>query len=457
MKTAVILAAGSGTKIWPFAEVRPKAMIPVGNRPIVWHQVELLEGLGFDNIIIVGGNMVEQIRHYFRNDQRVTVVQTQPNKGTAHSLHAAKQLVKDFAFLVFYGDTMLNRADVERMITRFEAGGHEAVALVDPLREELPQDWICCTLLDGKLDQIMGHPRRPFTHRFGAFAFADTFWPYVETNSGLFTHVQVGMMPPMEGFLEMSVADYLQEGNEVPAVETKGIFMDLDKPWHILSANQKVAKLQCDSLTESILGEGASIHPSAAIDGLVKLGKGSVIGRNVVIKGNVIVGNHTTIENGAILGGNNLIGDHTYIGNYCQVSAGSVIGNKCIISHCAEIAGLTMDVVHLTHYMEFYGIIGSHTDLGAATVCGTLRYDDRYAMHRVKGRREYPKEHANASYLGDYARTGVNAILMPGCKVGVNSIVGSGVILEEDLPNRTSVYQKQELVRKEWGPEQYGW
>ncbi|TNJ64817.1 nucleoside-diphosphate-sugar pyrophosphorylase [Paenibacillus hemerocallicola] len=457
MKTAIILAAGSGTKIWPFAEVRPKAMIPVANRPILWHHVELLGGLGFDHIVIVGGSMAEQIRHYFRNDRRVTVLQTQPNLGTAKSLHTARPYVKDSAFLVLYGDTLLDRSDVEEMIARFETGGQEAVALVDPLKEEQPQDWICCTLSEGKLDQIMGHPRRPFTHRFCAFAFADTFWPYAETNSGLFTNVQVGMMPPMEAFLEMSVADYIQDGKEVPAVEVKGLFADLDKPWHILSANQRVAKLQCGCLTGHVLGEGSSIHPSAAIDGFVKMGKCSAIGRNVVIKGNVIVGDHTIIENGAILGGNNIIGDHTYIGNYCQVSAGSVIGHKCIISHCAEINGLTMDVVHLTHYMEFYGIIGSHTDLGAATVCGTLRFDDRYAMHRVKGRREYPKEHANATFMGDYARTGVNAVLMPGCKVGVNSIVGSGVILEEDLPNRTSIYQKQELVRREWGPEQYGW
>ncbi|MFK7696677.1 NTP transferase domain-containing protein [Paenibacillus sp. HJGM_3] len=457
MKTAIILAAGSGTKMWPFAEVRPKAMIPVANRPIVWHQVELLEGLGFENIIIVGGSKAEQIRHCFRKDTHVKVVQTQPDKGTAFSLLSAKPLVQDSAFLVLYGDTLLDGADVERMIARFEAGPYEALALVDPLKEELPQDWICCTLSEDKLDQIMGHPRRPFTHRFCAFAFADTFWPYVETNSGLFTHVQVGTMPPLEGFLEMSVADYLQEGNVVPAVEAKGLFLDLDKPWHILTANQRVAKLQCDRLTDHILGEGASIHPSAAIDGFVKLGKGSIIGRNVVIKGNVIVGDHTTIENGAILGGNNMIGDHTYIGNYCQVSAGSVIGHKCIVTHCAEISGMIMDVVHLSHYLEFYGIIGSHTDLGAATVCGTLRYDDRYTMHRVKGRREYPREHANASYMGDYARTGVNAILMPGCKVGIYSIVGAGVIVEEDLPNRTSIYQKQELVRREWGPEQYGW
>ncbi|MDF2714993.1 MAG: Nucleotidyl transferase, partial [Paenibacillus sp.] len=244
MKTAIILAAGSGTKIWPFAEVRPKAMIPVANRPILWHHVELLDGLGFDRIVIVGSSMVEQIRHYFRNDRRVTVLQTQPNQGTAYSILTARPCVKDSAFLVLYGDTLLDRTDVERMIARFEAGGQEALVLVDPLKEEQPQDWICCNISEGKLDQIMGHPRRPFTHRFCAFAFADTFWPYVETNSGLFSHVQVGMMPPMEAFLEMSIADYLQDGNEVSAVEGQGLFLDLDKPWHILTANQRVAKLQ---------------------------------------------------------------------------------------------------------------------------------------------------------------------------------------------------------------------
>jgi bifunctional UDP-N-acetylglucosamine pyrophosphorylase/glucosamine-1-phosphate N-acetyltransferase len=457
MKTAVILAAGAGTKAWPFAEIRPKAMIPVANRPILSQQVEMLEEMGFENIVIVGGSMIEQIRHYFRKQSRIRIIQSNPACGTSFSLRSAKAEVKDSSFLVLYGDTILDRADVERLISRFEEGKHDAVVLVDPLRNEAPQDWICCTLSGGCLDQIMGHPRRPFTHRFCAFAFTESFWPYIESNSGLFTHVQVGTMPPLEGFLEMSLADYLHDGNEVPAVEAQGMFIDIDKPWHILTANQQEASRQCRKLTANVLADGASIHPSASIDGYVKLGKSSVIGRNVVIRGNVIVGDHTTIENGAILHGDNVIGDHTYIGNYCQVSAGSVIGNRCIITHCAEMAGMIMDVVHLSHYMEFYGIIGSHTDLGAATVCGTLRYDDRYTMHRVKGRREYPKEHANACYLGDYARTGVNAILMPGCKVGIYSIVGSGVILDEDVPNRTVVYQKQELIRREWGPEQYGW
>ena len=107
--------------------------------------------------------------------------------------------------------------------------------------------------------------------------------------------------------------------------------------------------------------------------------------------------------------------------------------------------------------MEFYGVIGTGTDLGAATVCGTLRFDDGDTEHRVKGRRERPQKHANAAFIGDYARTGVNAIIMPGRKVGVYSIVGPGVILAEDLSDRTVVMARQEQERKAWGPERYGW
>ncbi|HHV96079.1 MAG TPA: hypothetical protein GXX37_06335 [Clostridiaceae bacterium] len=46
---------------------------------------------------------------------------------------------------------------------------------------------------------------------------------------------------------------------------------------------------------------------------------------------------------------------------------------------------------------------------------------------------------------------------MPGKKVGVYSIVGPGVILNEDLPDRTIISVSQTLVKKEWGPEKYGW
>jgi acetyltransferase-like isoleucine patch superfamily enzyme len=200
-----------------------------------------------------------------------------------------------------------------------------------------------------------------------------------------------------------------------------------------------------------------SVDPTASIKGKVRLGRGSKIGRNVIINGNVILGDDSVIENGAILSGNVIIGKNSYVGNYCLVEGNTTIGDRCVVSHCAELSGMIMDGVYLYHYMEISGIVGTNTDIGAATVCGTLRFDDGDTTHRVKGRKEVPKYFSNDVYIGDYCRTGVNAILMPGKKVGVYSIVGPGVLLTEDVPDRTIVTVSQTLIKKEWGPEKYGW
>ena len=55
------------------------------------------------------------------------------------------------------------------------------------------------------------------------------------------------------------------------------------------------------------------------------------------------------------------------------------------------------------------------------------------------------------------SRYAINAILMPGRRIGVYSCVGPGVVLYEDVPDRTAVFVKQELETRPWGPERYGW
>jgi bifunctional UDP-N-acetylglucosamine pyrophosphorylase/glucosamine-1-phosphate N-acetyltransferase len=472
--------------MWPYAEVRPKAMIPVGGKPIAAIQVDMLRDLGFDRIVIVGGTMSEQLASFFSrspyttDDGRplVTVVRVPASgspAGTAFSLCAAEPLIaRDEPFLVLYGDTLLEKDDLARLANGFAslcasaAPGPLAAALVSPLGGESPRDWICCRLRapretgaspawDAEIERIAGHPRDEYTHRFCAFAFTPAFLPRCARNPGIFTEVQVGMMPPVEGHLEMSLAELLADGHSLPVWEARGRFFDLDKPWHILEANDWFVRTACGALTGHELAPGASIDESAEVNGFVRLGENSRIGKGVVVNGNVIVGAGTVIENGAILQGHHMIGDGTYIGHYSYLAPGSTVGSRCVISHCAELDGMIMDNVYLYHYMEFYGIVGTGTDLGAATVCGTLRFDDGDTVHTIRGRKEAAGAYANAVYLGDYARTGVNAILMPGVKVGVYSVVGPGVVLYDDLPDRTIVTLKQELQRREWGPHRYGW
>jgi acetyltransferase-like isoleucine patch superfamily enzyme len=116
-----------------------------------------------------------------------------------------------------------------------------------------------------------------------------------------------------------------------------------------------------------------------------------------------------------------------------------------------------MDGSYLWHYCEISGVVGCSVDIGAATVCGTLRFDDSPVEHRIGGRRERPAGGANGTYYGDHSRTGVNVITMPGTKIGAYSCVGAGIVVYEDVPSRTLRLLKQETVDRPWGPERYGW
>jgi bifunctional UDP-N-acetylglucosamine pyrophosphorylase/glucosamine-1-phosphate N-acetyltransferase len=406
-------------------------------------------------VLIAAGYLGRQIENYFRNHSIVEVLDVGSTGGPADSLAAAMARVDDERLLVLYGDTVVSRSDLARL----ERQGNATVAtvLAAPLGAESPTNWICCAIADGRLLRIKGHPREAMTHRVAALTVSDKFRNWCTRNSGRFEAIEVGMMPPLEAFLESSLVDLMADGQKVAAVEAKDVFLDVDKPWHLLEAAKALNKRRCGEIEGQLLAEGAEIDPTARIRGNLRLGRNSRIGHGVLVEGDLWVGDETVIENGAILSGNNVIGDGCRISNYCLVGADTAIGDGCVVEHCAEVSGLAMEGVYLYHYMELSGVIGAHTDLGAGTVCGTLRFDDSSTIHRVKGHPEIPPAHANAVYLGDYCRTGVNATLMPGCKVGTYGIVGPGVVLREDVPDRTMVLAEQTLMRREWGPERYGW
>ena len=455
MNTAVILCAGAGTKLWPYAQIRCKAMMPVSNKPVVAYAVDTLTAMGFDNIIIVGNRFVEEIRAYFRDYKNVTIVIDNAPKGAAFSLLYAKELIQGDSFLALYGDTIVADSDLKRLVSAYKKDS-AAHALVAPITDR-SSDYIGCKLKDATVHEVWGHSRDESTHFFGGFALPAGFMELLQYNSARFAYTEVGMMPPVEGFLEISIADEIRRGMSLGAVIAEKPVYDIDKPWHILAANAGINTVRCSALTQNELADGASIDATAAISGFVKLGKNSYVGKNVIIEGNIIVGDNTTIKNGAIIQSNVVIGNDTQVRNACFVEGESTIGNECIVSHAAELCGIILDRVYLYHYMEMNAIIGENTDLGAATVCGSLRFDDGYTIQRVKGRREFATNYSDFVYLGDYCRTGVNAIIMPGIKIGPYSVIGAGVLLNKDVPDHTLIYTEQTLIEKKWGSEVYGW
>ncbi len=446
--TVYIIASGAGTRMAPYNEVRPKCLLPVVNRPVIRWILDALPSV--EPIKVITDRFATDIRGAVPDT--VEVIKTPELGGSADALLAASDGRES---LIIPGDVVVSESD----LAAFAASpiGEEVQLLVTPIDAHERSDWIGVQLRDDVVVAILGHPRDETTHRIVAAKLPKGFDRWLERTPSHFPAVEVGMMPPEERQIESAVELFRQSGGVVRAVETTSLAFDLDKPWHILAANEDLLRRSAGSLTAHDLDKDAIIDSGASIEGYVRLGRGSRIGSHVTIRGNVIAGENVVIDSGAILNGTVAIGDGSEVRNGCFIEDGSVIGRDCVVSHAAELAGVLFDGVYLYHYMEIYGIVGTNTDIGAATVCGSLRFDDGETTHRIKGRREVPSNHSNASFIGDYCRTGVNAILQPGHRIGPYSIVGPGVILDRDVAPRTGVRVSQELKEFSWGPERYGW
>lgn len=457
MKTAVILAAGEGTKIAPYQETRQKAALPIANEPAIRRLAQLLIELGIDRLVVVVGHRKEQVAEAVGDLEGVVFVEQQQRTGTNDAVLLAEPKIEDESFLVLHGDVITAPENLKQLVEKFESTGAEAAALIQPLGAEKSLDWICASLRGEKLAEVSGHPRSSAFRLCGIYAFRRTIAPHLKRNPGIFRYVDVGGMPPVESELAASLQQLIEEGREVLAVETTDFHVDIDKPWHILEANAAFLDYISRRLEKSQIHPTARISEKAEIAGKIVVGENSVIGGGVHIEGNLWLGADSTITRGAIVGANTMVGDRSRLRDYCWVFGNAVIGDRCIVQHGAEFGGVAFNRVYLYHYCEIEAVLGSAVDIGAATVCGTLRFDDETGEIPIKGRRERPSFAAGACFVGDYCRTGVNAILMPGCRVGPYSVVGPGVIVYDEVPPRTMVLLKQDLVQKPWGPEKYGW
>jgi NDP-sugar pyrophosphorylase family protein len=456
-RVAVLLAAGAGRRFWPYAGVRNKAAFPILNRPLVRRLAEDLLSLGARELRVVVGPQAGSVRAALAGlEEHVRFfTQGQPT-GTADAALLALEGLQEPA-LIAAADVATVPENLRALGDAFTAAQPEAAFLAHPLGAEEPGGWITCSLQGDQVRGFEGHGRGG-THRWGGLAIlTPAAAAALRRNPGIMTHVPVGGMPAPEAELAETFAALVDEGRAVLPVETVGAFVDLDRPWHILEATRALLADAASRLERDVIPDGCQVADDLEIAGRLILEPGARIGRRVVAGGNLWVGREGSVTNGAILGGNVLVGAGARVRDYAHVGGGSTLGPRSLVGHGAEFDGVLLEGAYLYHYCEISGVLGAAVDIGAASVCGTLRFDDARTVHRFSGHRETPRQGANASYLGDYSRTGVNAILMPGVKVGVYSCVGPGVVLYDDLPDRKRVMLRQELSFSDWGPERYGW
>lgn len=421
--------------------------------PNILRVIEQLRQLGIEQISLLAGKGEQSLCHLLREEKALEIVGVAPEKlGEAIVAAAAG----DDA-LVYYGDVCASIEDVAQLLEAFGSG--ENAALLTAFDETIhPQDAIGAMEIDGSISRFIGHPRPHYANARvgGIFALRREVVAYAAVAAGTFLEVPVGGMPPLGYFFEQCLQTAMEDGHVVKGVYTRHPYTDMDFPWDILAANIGHCRSRVAAISSNHLAPGATISDKATIKGFVHLGKNSHIGDRVVIQGNCVVGDNTVIDNGAIIGKNCVIGDSCMVQDYCKISDESVIGHRNKIGFSAEIAGVTFENVAMVHGCEIFGVVGRNTDIAAGCAMAIMRFDDMENPNKVGGKR-YSGNHTNGVFLGDFLRTGIGNLFAPGVKVGCNSALGPGLIVNKDVPNNTLVMPKQEVQETTWGPERYGW
>jgi len=71
MKVA-LLAGGLGTRLSEETSIRPKPLVEIGGRPIMWHIMKIYAHYGLKDFVIIGGYKVQMIREFFLRYQMDT-------------------------------------------------------------------------------------------------------------------------------------------------------------------------------------------------------------------------------------------------------------------------------------------------------------------------------------------------------------------------------------------------
>ena len=141
----VIFAGGYGSRLTEETTMRPKPMVEIGNRPIVWHIMKIYSHYGFNEFVVLAGYKAEIIKSYFLDyarlnsdftadlatgeitwtrrcteDWKVTVVDTGIDTMTGGRLKRARPLIGEERFLLTYGDGLSN-VDIPEAIRMHES------------------------------------------------------------------------------------------------------------------------------------------------------------------------------------------------------------------------------------------------------------------------------------------------------------------------------------------------
>jgi len=241
---AVILAGGRGTRISEESDTRPKPMVEVGGKPILWHIMKIYSAAGIDDFVVCLGYKGYMVKEYFANyflhtssvtfdlannamevhensaePWRVTLLDTGVDTMTGGRLKRARQHLDDGEFCFTYGDgvTDLDIRDVIEFHRR-----HDTVATVTAVQP--PGRYGALALQEDGAAKFLEKPQGDGGWVNGGFFVASSgLFDYIEGDSTVFERA------PMER---------LAADGQLSAYAHRGFWYGMDTLWDKIYLDQ---------------------------------------------------------------------------------------------------------------------------------------------------------------------------------------------------------------------------
>ena len=250
---AVLLAGGLGTRIREETEFKPKPMVEIGGKPVLWHIMKHLSAYGVNRFIICVGYKGDYIRDYFLNyrarnndftislgdsqdlvfhsihqesNWSVTIAETGPLTNTGGRVFAVKKYLEGENFLCTYGDG-LSDIDISRLVRFHEES--KTIATVTAVRP-LSRFGIMDVSSSNYVENFKEKPQAEGWINGGFFIFKPRIFDYLAPNvtleneplrklteeRQLSAYKHEGFWQPMDTFRESKLLNDLWDSGKAP-------------------------------------------------------------------------------------------------------------------------------------------------------------------------------------------------------------------------------------------------
>lgn len=205
---AVILAGGLGTRMREETEFKPKPMVEVGGKPVLWHIMKVLSSQGIHEFVICAGYRAEVIRDYFLNLRarsldftvsyegdgsiefhgmleekpwKVTVADTGPLTMTGGRIKQIEPYVQGERFFATYGDGIANVNLKELELSHQNSGAIATLTTTRPVSRFGVVD----TTSEGMVRSFLEKPKSSELINIGYFIMDPSVFKYLQNDSVL--------------------------------------------------------------------------------------------------------------------------------------------------------------------------------------------------------------------------------------------------------------------------------